>query len=81
MHNRPTRRKRPNRPIPPNRFGVDQDYFTKNLEILIRDMTNYTPAELARSLGRLAMTANAETLGEPEFTIGQLPKDQPAKEH
>src|SRR5690606_8733580 len=37
--------------LPVNRFGVAQDYFTKNLNILARDMANYTPAELARSLG------------------------------
>lgn len=55
------------KPLPVNRYGVDRDYFTKKLEILIRDMRDYTPAELARSLGRLAMTADSETMREPEF--------------
>ena len=64
------------RPLQVNRYGVDRDYFTKKLEIIIRDMRDYTPSELARSLGRLAMTANSETMREPEFNIGDL-VDQP----
>lgn len=59
------------RPLPVNRYGVDRDYFTKKLEILIRDMRDYTPAELARSLGRLAMTADSETMQEPELNTAQ----------
>lgn len=59
------------RPLTMNRYGVDRDYFTKKLEILIRDMDNYTPAELARSLGRLAMTADSETMQESEFNAAQ----------
>lgn len=64
------------RPLSVNRYGVDRDYFTKKLEIIIRDMRDYTPSELARSLGRLAITANSETMREPEFNIGDL-IDQP----
>ena len=64
------------RPLPVNRYGVDRNYFTKNLEIIIRDMRDYTASELARSLGRLALTANSETMREPEFNIGNL-ADQP----
>ena len=64
------------RPLQVNRYGVDRDYFTKKLEIIIRDMRDYTPSELARSLGRLAITANSETMREPEFNIGDL-IDQP----
>lgn len=60
------------RPLPVNRYGVDRDYFTKKLEILIRDIRDYTPAELARSLGRLAITADSETMREPEFNISDL---------
>lgn len=55
------------RPLPVNRYGVDRDYFTKNLQILIRDMRDYKPDELARSLGRLAMAADTETMREAEF--------------
>ena len=57
-----------NRPLQPNRYGVDRDYFTKKLEIIIRDMRNYTPDELARSLGRLAMVADSDVMQEPEFS-------------
>jgi len=55
------------RPLPNNRFGVDRDYFTKKLEIIIRDMRDYIPAELARSLARLAAVADGEVLQEAEF--------------
>lgn len=63
-------------PIPVNRYGVDRDYFIKKMEIIIRDMADYTPSELARSLGRLAVTANSETMREPEFNIGCM-ADEP----
>jgi len=41
--------------------------FNQKLSIILRDMENYTGPELARALGRLAMTASAETLQESEF--------------
>lgn len=64
-------------PLPANRYGVDCNYFTEKLEILIRDMGNYTPDELARSLGRLAMTANSETMREPEFNTAPAVQGEP----
>ena len=33
-----------------NRYGVDSDYFTKKLLLVIRDIENYTPAELTNEL-------------------------------
>lgn len=57
---------------PTNRYGVDAPYFHGKLKLILRDLENYTPAELARSLGRLAVTADSETLREPEFNIGDL---------
>ncbi|WP_138437989.1 hypothetical protein [Marinobacter shengliensis] len=50
-----------------NRYGVDATYFITKLGGLVQDIWDYTPEELARSLARLAQTANAETLKEPEF--------------
>ena len=37
-----------------NDFGLDADYMTKNLQVLIRDIDRYTPAEMKRALKRLA---------------------------
>lgn len=51
-----------------NRFGVDMGYMTEKLGILIRDMSNYTPEELSRSLARLAVTASSDVLKESEFS-------------
>jgi len=41
-----------------NRHGLDQSYFTDKLALIQRDIDNYTPAELARELARLAVTAD-----------------------
>ena len=40
-----------------NQYGLDADYFKKNLKILLRDVNNYTPGEMRRSLLRLADVA------------------------
>lgn len=40
-----------------NRFGVDVDYFKKELSALSRSLENRTPEELVRYLCRLAETA------------------------
>ncbi|WP_372997712.1 hypothetical protein [Marinobacter sp.] len=60
-----------------NRFGVDSDYFTEKLGILIRDMPGYTPKELARSLARLANTASSEVFQEAEFRPAVEPVPTP----
>ena len=36
-----------------NRYGVDTSYFKKNFERAIRDLDNYTPSELLRTLNSL----------------------------
>ena len=36
-----------------NRYGVDTSYFKKNFERAIRDLGNYTPTELLRTLSSL----------------------------
>lgn len=60
-----------------NRFGVDTDYFTEKLGILIRDMGDYTPEELARSLARLANTSSCDVLQEAEFRPASNPAPIP----
>lgn len=55
---------------PANRYGVDAPYFHGKLSLVLRDLADYMPDELARELGRLAKTADAETLLEPEFCGG-----------
>lgn len=40
-----------------NRYGVDCAYFKGKLGLIMRDMENFTPEELARSLNGLAVVA------------------------
>ena len=55
-----------------NDFGLDARYFHGKLSLILRDINSYTPTEIARALGRLAITANPETMREPEFSIRDL---------
>lgn len=41
-----------------NRYGLDEAYFSRKLKLILGDIDNYTPEELARELSRLAITAN-----------------------
>ncbi|MGP0171241.1 hypothetical protein ACSVIJ_05085 [Pseudomonas sp. NCHU5208] len=50
-----------------NRYGIDGDYFGKNLARTIRDFDSFTPDELARHLFRLGMVADSSVLTEQEF--------------
>jgi hypothetical protein len=51
-----------------NRYGVDINYFQGKLSQAIVNLDNYTPAELARVLARLSVTADeAVILNEEEF--------------
>ncbi len=59
-----------------NDFGLDARYFHEKLRLILRGINSYTPTEMARALGRLAITANPETMREPEFNISDL-IDQP----
>lgn len=51
-----------------NEFGLDVDYFRKNLKQLERDVDRYTPSEMHRALMRLASVADHQ-IGEkdPDF--------------
>lgn len=40
-----------------NDFGLDARYFHEKLRLILRDINSYTPTEMARALGRLAITA------------------------
>jgi hypothetical protein len=42
---------------PVNRYGVDCDYFRKNLRHIVEHMDSYTPDELSRSLRILSGVA------------------------
>lgn len=44
-----------------NRFGLDQDYFERNLSVLLRDICIFRPDEMARALVRLAIVADGFT--------------------
>ncbi len=51
-----------------NRYGIDGDYFGKNLSRMIRDFDSFTPDELARHLFRLGLVADSNVLQEHEFS-------------
>lgn len=50
-----------------NSYGLDVDYFKEKLQLVVRDIKNYAPNELARELARLSTTADASVILEPEF--------------
>lgn len=41
-----------------NSHGLDADYFSKKLKLVLKGVNNYTPDEMARELVRLALVAN-----------------------
>jgi hypothetical protein len=45
-----------------NRFGLDDRYFKEKLGQLVRDASNYTPAEMSRALQKLKGTADSQGL-------------------
>jgi hypothetical protein len=46
-----------------NRHGLDTDYFSKKLKLVLEGINSYTPDEMARELARLAITADARSAG------------------
>ena len=44
-----------------NEYGLDVDYFKKNLQQIVRDANNYTPGEMKRALKRLAKVAKHQS--------------------
>lgn len=62
-----------------NRYGVDSSYFTSKLALVIRDIADYTPDELARELARLSATADSNVLAEDEFQPLGRSEQLPAK--
>lgn len=50
-----------------NRYGVDTSYFYNIFDRELKDISNHTPAELARVLARMSRTADNKVLLEPEF--------------
>lgn len=51
-----------------NEYGLNVDYFRRYFELMIRDVRNYTPDEMARSLARMSVVADKEVIKEDEFT-------------
>ena len=49
-----------------NRYHLDVEYFKAKLKLVLRDINNYRPDELARELLRLSLTSE-NVLNEPEF--------------
>jgi hypothetical protein len=45
-----------------NRFGLDDRYFKEKLGQLVRDASNYTPAEMSRALQGLKEVADSQAL-------------------
>lgn len=41
-----------------NSYGLDANYFARKLALILRDVNDFTPAEMARALAGLAMTAD-----------------------
>jgi len=41
-----------------NSYGLDTDYFTKKLKLVLKGVDNCTPDEMARELARLSLTAD-----------------------
>lgn len=50
-----------------NRYGADCAYFKGRMQLLMRDMDNFRPDELARELARMSRTADAAVMHEAEF--------------
>lgn len=56
-----------------NEYGLDVDYFKKKLELILRDVGNYTPDEMYRELSRLAdVTGTDETNLQLNLKIMEL---------
>lgn len=51
-------------PVANNHFGLDADYFAKNLKRIQDGINNYTPQEMARALARLARTSDENVARE-----------------
>ena len=58
----------------------DVAYFTKKLEIVLRDVKMYAPDEMARELIRLGRTADSAVLSEPEFARADLAPAEPGED-
>ncbi|MCK5610288.1 hypothetical protein KAR91_50920 [Candidatus Pacearchaeota archaeon] len=43
-----------------NQFGLDVDYFKKNLQQIVRDCHCYTPGEMKRALKTLSKVAKSQ---------------------
>jgi hypothetical protein len=55
-----------------NRHGLDTGYIGKNLDVLHRDIENYTPAEMGRALRRLADVAKKKRAVSKRAVNNQL---------
>ena len=51
-----------------NEYGLDVNYFSEKLNFILRDASRYTPAEMARELARLSVTADEAVIQENEFS-------------
>lgn len=41
-----------------NEYGLDVSYFRDKLKLIVRDVSRYTPREMATELSRLEVVAN-----------------------
>lgn len=54
-----------------NGFGLDVDYFSRKLKLIIEGAWNYTPEEMARELVRMAVTASEAACVEELWQAGK----------
>ena len=55
-----------------NEYGLDVNYFSEKLALIIIGASRYTPAEMARALARLSFAADEEVMKEKEFVKAQV---------
>ena len=51
-----------------NEYGLDVNYLSEKLSLLLRDISRYTPSEMSRALVRLSIVADEKVMKEKEFS-------------
>jgi hypothetical protein len=64
-----------------NSYGLDVSYFEGKLKLVLRDIKNYTPDELARELARYSVAADKAVILEPEFNKQQAARIAELKQY
>lgn len=59
--------------------ALDTEYFRRKMELVIRDLSHYTPPEMARELVRLAKVADESETSEDEAQAAQAMPNPPSE--